>query len=78
MAFGNYINGNTFRGGALGFEFESLGLLIDVKNKNNSMNLLQYIVKFVHDNLKKEELFDIIPKLQQFHQMQIDSITGRC
>ena len=75
MAFGNYINGNTFRGGALGFEFESLGLLIDVKNKDNSMNLLQYIVKFVHDNLKKEELFDIIPKLQQFHQMQIDSIT---
>ena len=75
MAFGNYVNGGTFKGAALGFEFESLVGLVDVKNKNNKMNLLQYIVKFVHDNLKKEELFDIIPKLQQFHQMQIDSIT---
>ena len=75
MAFGNYINGNTFRGGALGFEFESLGLLIDVKNKDNSMNLLQYIVKFIHDNLKRDDLFDIIPKLKEFDQMQFDSIT---
>ena len=74
LAFGNYINGNTFRGGALGFEFESLQLMVDVKSKDNSMNLLQYIVKFIHDNLKKEELFDIIPKLQEFDKMQFDSI----
>jgi hypothetical protein len=75
LAFGNYINGNTFRGGALGFDFQSLLNLIDVKNKNNNMNLLQYIVKFVHDNLKKEELFKVIDKLKQFDKMQFDYIT---
>lgn len=46
LAFGNYMNGgNIARGQADGFELDILPKLKDVKCKDNSTNLLHYLVK---------------------------------
>ena len=46
LAFGNYMNGgNNTRGQADGFELEILPKLKDVKSKDNTTNLLEYLVK---------------------------------
>ena len=45
LAFGNYMNGgNVSRGQADGFELDILPKLKDVKCKDNSTNLLHYLV----------------------------------
>ena len=45
LAFGNYMNGgNRSRGQADGFELDILPKLKDVKCKDNSTNLLHYLV----------------------------------
>lgn len=45
LAFGNYMNGgNVTRGQADGFELDILPKLKDVKCKDNSTNLLHYLV----------------------------------
>lgn len=45
LAFGNYMNGgNIARGQADGFELDILPKLKDVKCKDNSTNLLHYLV----------------------------------
>ena len=45
LAFGNYMNGgNVSRGQADGFELDILPKLKDVKCKNNSSNLLHFLV----------------------------------
>ena len=44
LAIGNYMNGGTSRGQADGFGLEILAKLKDVKSKDNSQNLLQYVV----------------------------------
>ena len=46
LSYGNYMNGgNNARGQADGFELDILPKLKDVKSKDNSSNLLQYLVK---------------------------------
>lgn len=46
LAFGNYMNGgNVARGQADGFELDILPKLKDVKCKDNSLNLLHYLVR---------------------------------
>ena len=45
LAYGNYMNGNTQRGQADGFQLDVLLKLRDVKAKSSDMNLLQYTVK---------------------------------
>lgn len=44
LALGNYMNGGTTRGQADGFSLEILAKLKDVKSKDNSVSLLQYVV----------------------------------
>lgn len=47
LSCGNYMNGgNLQRGQADGFNIDILPKLKDVKSKDNSMNLLQYVVRF--------------------------------
>ncbi|ESO02023.1 hypothetical protein HELRODRAFT_65173, partial [Helobdella robusta] len=44
LAFGNYMNGGTIRGQADGFALDILSKLKDVKNKDNTFSLLEYLV----------------------------------
>lgn len=45
LAYGNYMNGNTQRGQADGFQLDVLLKLRDVKAKDSDVTLLQYTVK---------------------------------
>ena len=44
LAIGNYINGSSNRGNAMGFKLDSLNKLRDTKTTDNKSNLLNYLV----------------------------------
>jgi hypothetical protein len=45
LAIGNYINGSSNRGNAMGFKLDSLNKLRDTKTTDNKSNLLNYLVQ---------------------------------
>lgn len=54
LAFGNYMNGgNIARGQADGFELDILPKLKDVKCKDNSTNLMHYLVSVYVEKFDK-------------------------
>jgi len=74
LAFGNYMNGGSFRGGAYGFKLDCLKILNEVKSKDNKTTLLQYIIIYINDELQKNKLFDIMKNLENFDNLQFQSI----
>ena len=69
------MNGTGAKGGAFGFRLASLQKFADTKSKDNKLSLLQYVVNFIMDDLKKPEYLDIIPFLQLFEKMQMVAIN---
>lgn len=60
LATGNYMNGKSKRGCAFGFELSTLDKLVDTKSTAKpTTTLLQWIVKFVKETLKKPEMLDL-------------------
>jgi diaphanous 1 len=57
MAFGNYMNGGTFRGGVYAFKLNALNKLNNIKSRDNSKTLLLYI----NGNCKNS--FDLLDKV---------------
>eukprot|EP01125_Pyxidicula_operculata_P022201 TRINITY_DN895_c0_g2_i1.p1 TRINITY_DN895_c0_g2~~TRINITY_DN895_c0_g2_i1.p1 ORF type:complete len:999 (-),score=248.54 TRINITY_DN895_c0_g2_i1:3227-6223(-) len=50
LAFGNFFNGNTNRGGAFGFKIELLPKLADIKSRSDpKISLLHSLIEFVDD-----------------------------
>jgi len=47
LALGNYINGDSARGGAFAFKLDSLEKTADMKFNDNKRNLLMYIVELI-------------------------------
>ena len=74
LAFGNYMNGGSFRGGAYGFKLDCLKILNEVKSKDNKTTLLQYIIIYINDELQKNKLLDIMKNLENFDNLQFQSI----
>ena len=74
LAHGNYMNGITAKGGAFGFRLDSLSKILEMKSKDNKTTLLQYIVNFIIDDMKKPDILDIMPFLQLFEKMQMKTI----
>ena len=64
LSCGNYMNGgNIQRGQADGFSIDILPKLKDVKSRDNTTNLLQYVVRFCivkFDSKKVSKLFNYI------------------
>lgn len=77
LAHGNYLNGITMRGGAFGFNLDSLSKIEDMKSKDNKLTLLEYIIHYIIDEngLNKPDYLDIMSYLDLFDQMQMKSIT---
>jgi diaphanous 1 len=77
LAHGNYLNGITMRGGAFGFNLDSLSKIEEMKSKDNKLTLLEYIIHYIIDEegLNKPEYLDIMSYLELFDQMQMKSIT---
>ncbi|KAJ3283018.1 Dishevelled associated activator of morphogenesis 2 [Borealophlyctis nickersoniae] len=57
LAIGNYMNADSFRGGAYGFSLDTLGKLGDTKTANNKTTFLHYLVTVI--DKKFPELKDI-------------------
>lgn len=50
LAIGNYMNGESARGGAFGFKLDAFEKIIDIKNSNGKKNLLAYIINIIEKN----------------------------
>ena len=74
MAFGNYMNGGTFRGGVYAFKLNALNKLTSIKSKDNSKTLLLYIITFIYEQLDDPSLMEILDDLTIFNELQYQSI----
>jgi hypothetical protein len=50
LAFGNYLNGQSIRGGAYGFKLDSLSKIVELKSNDNKITLLEFIIEWIYDN----------------------------
>ena len=50
LAFGNYLNGQSARGGAYGFKLDSLSKITEMKSNDNKKTLLQFIIEWIYEN----------------------------
>lgn len=79
LAFGNYMNGGGFKGGAYGFTITSISKFADTKSRDNKTNFIDYIVAYIYNQLKDEELLPaIIKKLKKFGKLQYQNVTESC
>ena len=74
MAFGNYMNGGTFRGGVYAFKLNALNKLTSIKSRDNSKTLLLYIITFIYEQLDDPSLMEILDDLTIFYELQYQSI----
>lgn len=54
LAAGNYMNGQSARGGAYGFKFDMMEKLADVKSTDNKSSLLMFIIQKAEEDLQEE------------------------
>ncbi len=59
LAYGNYLNGNSNRGGAWGFRLDALAKLNEVKASDGKKTLMMHIVEYIGDVLKEHKLFEV-------------------
>jgi diaphanous 1 len=72
LAYGNYMNGISAKGGAFGFQFASFNKFYDMKSKDNKTTLFQHIINIIMEEDKK--ILNFMQYLQSFEKMQITSI----
>lgn len=58
LAYGNYMNGISARGGAYAFKLDTLNKIIETKSNDGSKTLLQYIIEAMGNNEKDFELLN--------------------
>ena len=62
LAYGNYINGESVRGGAFGFKLDAINKAADMKTNDGKMTLLMIIAEKSEElygkKLINEEIFD--------------------
>lgn len=66
LAYGNYMNGSSNGGGAYGFRLDILSKIAELKSNDNKKNLMLYIVEYIGDVLKEDELLKINKQLEIF------------
>ncbi len=52
LAFGNYLNGGTAKGGAYGFKIDTINKLKGTKSADNKLNLQHFLIRTVHEKAK--------------------------
>ena len=72
LAYGNYMNGVSAKGGAFGFQLTSLSKFYDMKSKDNKITLFQFIINTIMDEDKKT--LNFMQYLKSFEKMQMASI----
>ncbi|XP_049850499.1 formin-like protein [Schistocerca gregaria] len=59
LAIGNFLNYNSPRGGARGFQIECLSQLSSIKSLDNTFTLLDYLVEYLHEMGKYSDALDL-------------------
>eukprot|EP01127_Copromyxa_protea_P019166 TRINITY_DN6150_c0_g1_i1.p1 TRINITY_DN6150_c0_g1~~TRINITY_DN6150_c0_g1_i1.p1 ORF type:complete len:1174 (-),score=216.91 TRINITY_DN6150_c0_g1_i1:67-3513(-) len=83
LAYGNYMNGTTPRGGIYGFKLNSLIKFADTFSSTRpKMSLLHYIVEIIteSENPKLSKLLDFLPRLEILHEsskIMLPDVTER-
>ena len=67
LAIGNYLNGTSARGGAYGFDVDTLQKLSDLRGQDGKSTLLDYIVAFC--DKKKPELLNLRAEFPQLDEL---------
>jgi len=57
LALGNYLNGNTSKGGAFGFKLETINKLKNTKSADNKLTLLHFLVKTINSKFNDARSF---------------------
>ena len=73
LALGNYMNGGSFRGGAYGFSLNSLTKFADTKT--GGFTFIDFIIKFINEEIKEPEVLEVIKKLKKFDKMNYQSVV---
>jgi diaphanous 1 len=66
LAYGNYLNGATNRGGAFAYRLDILTKLAELKSNDTKKNLMSYIVEYIGDVVKDDELLNLSKDLEIF------------
>jgi hypothetical protein len=53
---GNYLNGQTPKGGASGFKLDILSRIDEIRSNDQSRNLMMYIIDIAEEDRKKDLL----------------------
>ena len=51
LGVGNYLNGQSNKGGAYGFKIDAIEKMSDIKTQDNKSNLLIYVMEKVEDEI---------------------------
>jgi len=78
LAIGNYINGNTPRGGFYGFKLSSLEKLVEVKSRqNNEITLLHFFSEYLQQHQQSVlEFFDDMDDVHLCARDSLDELSG--
>lgn len=71
LYFGNYLNGQSVRGGAYGFKLDTLSKITELKSNDNKKTLLYFILEYIGDELKNDDLFNIKPDIQAISECNL-------
>lgn len=74
LAYGNYMNGISARGGAYAFKLDTLNKLTETKSNDGSKSLLQYIIEAIGNNEKDFDLLNFHFELDILDSGILDSI----
>jgi hypothetical protein len=72
LAFGNYMNGVGFYGGAYGFKMDAIKKICELKTTDDKRNLMEYIIEVIGRNEKDREILDYYQELQELQEGKIN------
>lgn len=71
LAFGNYMNGQGFYGGAYGFKMDAIKKITEVKSTDDSKTLLEFMIEDIGKNEKNKPMLDFYVELQDLQEGKI-------
>ena len=68
LAFGNYMNGIGFYGGAHGFKMGAIKQILEVKSTDDKKTLMEYLIEVIGRNEKDKEILDFFIELKEIQE----------
>lgn len=68
LAFGNYMNGIGFYGGAYGFKMDAFEKIFEVNSVDNNKTLMTFIIETIGKNVKDRDLLDYFTELSDLQE----------